>query len=325
MAFNLQAELDFPMTEFVHLLPMIYRRVYDEFELSDYVNINFEADWTDEFIAKRIADSTGRMAMVNSLSTAIPTVNYREAQSSSPLRYFKLGAYYDYREVAKMMRRRGVADMTPAMDAISAMMDDINEIAFFRTLEESTLPDEWDALLNPSGVNSFQADNTGTGSSRQWKDKNGLQIIDDINAAILEVVDRMHGKRRYLPDTLVLGTKSYSELCGKAIGDVNEWLINSLPNNNLYTFWRSGAPLTVIPNAALDRIPGLTAGKERAILYCSDPSCLEFQLPLEPQIMPPGQNFTWTGNGWNVVFHTVVGGLTWWLKDSAQFITDLAD
>ncbi|UDL93969.1 DUF2184 domain-containing protein [Lichenihabitans sp. PAMC28606] len=139
-------------------------------------------------------------------------------------------------------------------------------------------------LVNQTSVPQVAVAN-GAGGSSLWTNKQPIEILADINNALVGAWST--SAQVELHDTVLLPVAHYGLIAStprSATSDAT--IITYLQANNIYTS-TTGRPLTI---RTLRQLAGAGAGgSNRMITYRRDPQVLKFHMPMPHQFFPPQQ------------------------------------
>jgi hypothetical protein len=141
-----------------------------------------------------------------------------------------------------------------------------------------------DGLLDYTGVTATDAIADGTGTSPDWTDKDGDQILRDVNDTLTGAYTASLTVE--ICDTILLPVSCYTLIANKRLGDTEMTVLRFLQMHNVYTAM-TGQPLTIRAVRGLD-VAG-DGGNGRMVAYRRDPQVLKLHLPMPHKFLPVWQ------------------------------------
>ena len=141
----------------------------------------------------------------------------------------------------------------------------------------------WDGLINNANVTKSDAPD-GAGGSPEWSSKTALEIVKDVNDALMGVyVDSLTVE---MADTICWPTSVWSALLSTVIDGTHVTMLDFIQRNNVWTK-KTGMPLMMREIRGLENAAANNKG--RMIAYRRDPSVLRFHLPMPHRFYAPQQ------------------------------------
>lgn len=229
-----------------------------------------------------VMETQGIGAFKPEKSGEIPTIN-RNVSKPAPIPILTglISDQIDYDELRQYdygMRQMGRSFTSEVPDLLGLAADKhVEQVIFYG--EESVDFQPW---LDYPGVTATQAADPGGGS--EWVNKNGDQMVKDINDAIGKVWSDT--RQIHLPETIFIPSFQYQLLASTRMPDINVTALDFVQKKNLFSSLR-GTDLTIKP---IPYLQGAGAGDtDRMVVSEQNPRNHKLPFPIPFQLYPPVQ------------------------------------
>lgn len=261
----------------------MWKREYEDYQYATLAPVmaNSDSPWVGN-IVHYSGDYTGEAKWLSTIGTDFPTVDVSRAQYM--IRIEGLGLGYDWHlqeiEQARMIGYDVLAQKVMAVR-------DVYERKCEEIFRNGNAEMGWDGFLNMSRVTRKDVADTGTGgdtaAKRQWKNKTGLQIAEDINDILVAPWLATKGVR--MANTICMSKEMINLLATTPIAEHHptETVMAWLKGNNTYTA-QTGQALSIKMVNGLETAG--SGGKGRLIAYQRHPDVIRFIRPMPLKLFP---------------------------------------
>ena len=302
----MQGSLGFVEKQTSHIEAGVYRHRYPELNYAQLVPVDTSANPFVTSVTYYSMDGAGKAEWMSGNAQDVPTVGFSMDQHETPVHTAGIGYDYGYVEVQQAQMLGVGLPGEKANLASRAYEQMVYDVALGGDASKG-----FQGLYNYSGVPQASAAATGAGSSTLWADKDGDQIMADVNQALIGMVTAT--KETELADTLVMPTERFMSLGSRRLGDTNMTILSFLRQNNVYTA-QTGQPLQIFGKRnLLTKGVGNTA---RMLAYRRSPDVLKMHIPMPHRFFP----VQIVGFQYKIPGMFRLGGLDWRLPKAGTYI-----
>lgn len=266
-----QANLAFVRSQQQHVEPLAYEQQYPEIQYPRLVPVDTSAPEFTAAVTYVSTDGRGTAKWINGNARDIPTVGLNQAETTTQVYTAAIGYDYGWEEVgaARQLGRNLAAEKVVVARRVAEEMID-------RVVLSGDTAKNFGSLINNAAVTPANVALNAAAASRLWTAKTPLEIVADINEALMDTWSV--SLQVEMADTVLLSTGRLGYLATRGMSVDNPMsVLEYIMKNNLYTF-KTKQPLT------FEAVRGLeTAGvstTQRMVTYTRRPDIVKFHLPM---------------------------------------------
>ncbi|WP_131194934.1 DUF2184 domain-containing protein [Lichenihabitans psoromatis] len=278
--FDAQAALGFLVSQVTSIEQNVYAIRYGDIQYPNLVPVDSSAYPWARTVTYFTSDHAGQADWMDGNASDMPFADVARTKFETTVESAKIGYRFSLEEVNEAMLIPG---MTLSADKAAAARRAGEELVE-RVVISGDSRKGFLGLVNQTSVPQVAVAN-GAGGSSLWTNKQPIEILADINNALVGAWST--SAQVELHDTVLLPVAHYGLIAStprSATSDAT--IITYLQANNIYTS-TTGRPLTI---RTLRQLAGAGAGgSNRMITYRRDPQVLKFHMPMPHQFFPPQQ------------------------------------
>ncbi|WP_131114292.1 DUF2184 domain-containing protein [Lichenihabitans psoromatis] len=278
--FDAQAALGFLVSQVTSIEQNVYAIRYGDIQYPNLVPVDTSAYPWARTVTYFTSDHAGQADWMDGNASDMPFADVARTKFETTVESAKIGYRFSLEEVNEAMLIPG---MTLSADKAAAARRAGEELVE-RVVISGDSRKGFLGLVNQTSVPQVAVAN-GAGGSSLWTNKQPIEILADINNALVGAWST--SAQVELHDTVLLPVAHYGLIAStprSATSDAT--IITYLQANNIYTS-TTGRPLTI---RTLRQLAGAGAGgSNRMITYRRDPQVLKFHMPMPHQFFPPQQ------------------------------------
>lgn len=260
-----------------------------EYDLVDYqslVPVNTDYPEWASGVDFQISDLAGAAKWQSGWAEDVPKADVSLISVGVDFAMFAVGYGYNIEELGKAMHAGFPITARKAIAARQAADIFCAETALYGGGHPG-----WSGLINKASVMPVASPNTGTGSARNWVDKDGVglktpeQIVTELNQLLQGPPSARGILTSLIGDTILLPPLALQYITNTPYGvtSPNNTIYQYFVANNVYT-QRTGRPITIRELPALSAGATLTdpnvKGQGRAVGYRNSSDAIEFPMPM---------------------------------------------
>jgi hypothetical protein len=182
-----------------------------------------------------------------------------------------------------------------------------------------TTEKNWTGFINNATVTRTDAAATGTGSSRNFADKDIDKITADINGAFSSI--RENTNEIEWADSIAFPPSVFRFLATARIstnGDGFITMLEYIRKNNVYSAENNGAPVNIFTVRDLETAG--SGGTKRMVVYRRDPDVVKFHLPMPRRVIGVHQKSLMAFEDGQIAR---TGGTEWRLPSAAIYVDQI--
>lgn len=268
----------------------VYMRKYPSFDFASLMTVVTDGDMWDVGTVFYSMDQVGRAEFLSGKGFDMPYASTLMNQHNHAFHLAGIGYEWTVQELQRAARLGRSLSADKAMAADQAAQSFLWSVAMTgRTPGATTSEKGWTGLLNDANVTAAQVPADGTGSARTFASKTDVQVLRDINEALIAV--HTGTSETHVANTLLMPTTTYQELASRRLGDTNDTLLDFIAQKNAYTAL-TRQPLTIRATRALETAG--TGSAKRMVAYDNSREVVRFHLPGPHEFLPPFQKGSMT-------------------------------
>lgn len=284
MRFNMadaQANLAFIRSQQTYIEPGVYATQYPEIQYPDLVPVDFSAPEFTLSVTYVSTDARGVARWINGNAKDVPVVGTSREESQTPVYTGAIGYDYGWEEIghARMMGINLTSEKADAARRISEEF--IDYICWSGDTAKG-----FQSMINNSAITPVDVADGATSSDTEWAGKTPLEIVKDVNEALIDTWSDTLGIE--MADTVLLPPSSWGYIASQPVSTDNPMTILELVlKTNLYTM-KTGRPLTIASVRQLE-----TAGvgpSKRMVTYTRRPDVVKLHIPMAHQFLEAQQD-----------------------------------
>jgi hypothetical protein len=276
-----QQALAFLQQQLSYIEPVVYATRYADIQYPNLIPVDTSANEWTKSITFYSSDQVGRAEFFHHTADDMPYADVTRQKFEQGIEMAAIGYTYTMEELAQAMMLPGRNIGTERADAARRAYEEFVDDTAFRG---QTIKG-WTGLLNNADVSVITVAHDGAGgggTSAEWDDKTGDQIIRDVNDALSAVFTT--SLQIEMADTVLLPVTMFTKLGTLPRGpntdlSILEWL----SKYNVYTA-QTGQSLTFRAVRGLETAGA--GGLGRMIVYRRDPSVLKMHIPMPHRFLP---------------------------------------
>lgn len=263
--------LGFYISQLTNLEQKIYETKYRNIVFQDFIPVDTSSpEWADS-VSYISYDAVAMGKFIAANGKDLPSVQASGKLSSFPIGYAGISYEYSLDELRKSQQLRIPLDATKARMAYRGAQEHMQNVAFFGDSTRGMA-----GLLNNANV---PVDT----STVDWSTATGQEIIDDLNAMLVDVWT--DSANVHLPDTIILPSSEYAQLTSQRMDTgTDTTVLEFFLKNNLFTAMTGQAP-TVRP--LLEMNTAGASGQGRRMAYEKNPDNLVMHSPIPFRPLAP--------------------------------------
>lgn len=275
-----QQALSFLVQQASYIEPQVYRIKYPDIQYPSLIPVDTSANEWAKSVTFFSMDRVGAADWFAPGATDMRVADVNRAMFEQGIEMAGIGYRYNLAELGASMLTPGTnLSIERAASARRAAEEFTDKVAFSGNHLKG-----WSGLLNNTSVTRVDAAPVGTGSSRYWDDKDGDQMVADVNDALTGVYTGSLTVE--MADTVLLPIAALAKMSNTRMSNTFDNALTYLKQNNIYT-QMTGAPLTVRGVIGLDTAGN--AGTGRMICYRKDPMVIKMHIPMTHRFLPVWQ------------------------------------
>src|SRR5690625_606150 len=267
---------------------VLSERAFDvEYDLVDYaalVPVNTDYPEWSSGVDFQIGDMAGAAKWQSGWAEDVPKADVSLISVGVDFAMYAVGYGYNVEEIGKAMHAGFPLTARKAAAARQAADIFVAETALYGGGHPG-----WGGLINMPGVTPVASPDTGTGSTSNWVDANGVgqktpeQIVAELNQLLMGAPNASGILASLIGDTILLPPLAYQYIALTPFGvtSPNETILSWFMQRNIYTT-RTGRPITIreLPALAGAGTEATVEGQGRAVGYRNTRDALELPMPL---------------------------------------------
>lgn len=270
----------FYISQLEQLEARVYETFYRNIVFMEYVPVETDLpDWVDQWSYISF-DAVTMGKFVGAKPTDIPRATINRSKTTANLFLGGIGYDYTIDELRKSQAMGQSLDTAEAEAARRGYLEHAQRVAFMGDSTRNIT-----GLLNNVNIQTSNAPDDGTGTTRTFSTKTPDQVVRDMNQALITVW--VNSQETHIPNVLLLPSAIWASLGTRRMDDTSTMtILEYFRMNNLYT-QRTQQPLMIMPLLELD-----TAGAgntNRMMAYELNNTNLTMKMPISLRFLPPQQ------------------------------------
>jgi hypothetical protein len=281
-----QQALSFLVQQATHIEAEVVKTLYPEIQYPKLIPVDTSANEWAKSVTFFSMDQTGRAGWFHHMAKDMPIADVNRSKFEQGIEMAGIGYRYTLEELGQAMMVPGTNLSADRGDSARRAYEEfVDDVAIRGSTDKG-----WTGLINDPNVTITEAAPTGTGSSPAWSDKNGDQILQDVNDALTGV--HVTTKQIELADTVLLPVLLHSKIATMArTGYTDMTVLEWLSKYNVYTA-QTGQQLMIRAVRGLETAGADTDGADvvgRMVVYKRDPRVLKMHIPMPHRFLPVWQ------------------------------------
>lgn len=267
---------------------------YDIVDYFDLVPVNTDYPEWASGVDFQVGDLAGAAKWQSGWGEDVPKADVSLINVGVDFAMYAVGYGYNVEEIGKAMHAGFPLTARKAIAARQAADIFCAETALYGGGHPG-----WTGLINMAGVTPVAAPATGTGSTTNWVDADGVglktpeQIVAELNQLVMGAPSASGVLSSLIGDTVLLPPLAYQYIAMTPFGvtSPNTTILQWFMANNIYTT-RTGRPITVreLPALAGAATEATVEGQGRAIGYRNSQDSLELPMPMRYRFLDVHQH-----------------------------------